>query len=182
MQKRGARPVGCSVSWALGLLFILLAALPGVRSVAAQTSTGTIAGTIIDPQGLAISDAAIQVRNTDTGVVNSYMTSASGIYSAPYLQPGNYEVSVTKNGFQKVVSTGVMVHVGETLTIDLQLPVQSQAETVTVTEEAPIIETEKTDESQTVSQLRDGLPPSRARWENFCAFDSRSDHRRYRGT
>ena len=87
---------------------------------------------------------------------------------APYLQPGNYEVRVTKTGFQTVVTNGVTVHVGQTLTVDVQLPVQAQAETVTVTEEAPVLETEKTEQSQTVSQdLVSGLPLVARRWENF---------------
>ncbi len=168
MQKGGFRGSCNYTSLFFGALILALAALLSAGSLSAQTATGTVTGTVTDPQGLVMADVTVLVRDTDTGVESSYPTNASGIYVAPYLQPGNYEVRVTKTGFQTVVTNGVTVHVGQTLTVDVQLPVQAQAETVTVTEEAPVLETEKTEQSQTVSQdLVSGLPLVARRWENF---------------
>jgi hypothetical protein len=152
----------------LNLVCLLILVLFGARPVAAQTATGTVSGTVTDAQGLAMANVNVLVRNTDTGNETTYPTNDSGLYTAPYLQPGNYEVRASRAGFQTVVSTGVAVHVGQNLTINLQLPVQTQAETVTVTEQAPILETEKTESSQTVNQnLVEGLPLVARRWENF---------------
>lgn len=135
---------------------------------AAQTATGTITGTITDPSGLPVAGASVVVHDTDTGNKSTYPTNEAGLYVAPYLQPGNYEVSASKSGFETVVKNGISLHVGQTFTVDSQLPLAAQQASVTVTERAPLLETEKTSQSQTVSQgLVDGLPLVARRWENF---------------
>ncbi|HTR48995.1 MAG TPA: TonB-dependent receptor [Verrucomicrobiae bacterium] len=147
---------------------IAVALLVGVPRAAAQTATGTITGTVTDPAGLAMAGANVEVHNLDTGSDNSYLTNETGLYVAPYLQPGNYEVAASKTGFEKVVNKGIAVHVGQIITIDIQLPLQAQQATVTVTTEAPILDTEKTEHSQVVTEgLVDGLPMATRRWENF---------------
>ncbi len=134
----------------------------------AQTATGTISGTVTDPQGAAMVGVDVLVHNADTGTESSFPTNSAGVYVAPYLQPGNYEVSATKTGFDTVLEKGVVLHVGQTLTVDLQLPLQSQKTAITVTGEVPLIETDKTESSQIVSEnLVEGLPLVARRWENF---------------
>jgi hypothetical protein len=149
-----------------GLALICFLLLP--RFAEAQTATGTVRGTVSDPTGLAMADASVVVHNTDTGSESTLTTNDDGLYTAPYLQPGNYEVTASKSGFQTVVSKGVVVHVGDTLTIDVHLPIAGGQTSITVTAEAPVLETEKTSQSQDVSQtLVDGLPMVARRWENF---------------
>jgi hypothetical protein len=110
----------------------------------------------------------VTVRNAETGTEAAFTTNAAGIYVAPYLQPGNYEVTATRTGFQSVVTKGVAVHVGDSVTVDVQMPLATQESTVTVNEEAPLLDTEKTEQSQIVSQnLVSGLPLVARRWENF---------------
>src|ERR1700722_9832922 len=163
-----AAKVELSLSKVILFAICLFAALLGPQAAIAQTATGSITGAVTDPSGLPIPDAAILVHNADTGADTIVPTNASGVYVTPYLQPGNYKITATKSGFQTGESTGAVVHVGETLTVNLQLPLQTQAETVTVTEEAPVLETERTGQTQTVSQsLVDGLPLVARRWENF---------------
>jgi hypothetical protein len=108
------------------------------------------------------------VRNVDTGIVRSVQTDDSGLYYAPFLQPGHYEVDAVKEGFGRVERKELLVQVGSKLGVDLSLPLKTTAETVTVTGEAPLIEPDKTDLSQTVSQTLSGnLPLNGRRWENF---------------
>jgi hypothetical protein len=134
----------------------------------AQTATGAISGTVTDQSGLPIVGVDVLVKNTDTNSESHYATNGVGVYVAPYLQPGNYEVTDNKTGFETVVHRGVVVHVGERLTIDAQMPVQGARTSVTVTEEAPLLDLEKTEASQTVSQNQvGGLPIAARRWENF---------------
>jgi outer membrane receptor protein involved in Fe transport len=153
---------------ALGIFVLILGLMGEAQIVEAQTATGTILGTMTDPTGLAIDDAKIVVRNLDTGAELSFPTNASGVYVAPYLQPGNYQVTASKDGFQTIVHKAVKVQVGDRLTIDVQLPLQSQQAVVTVTDEAPVLETGKTEQSQTVSQTQVAdLPIATRRWENF---------------
>jgi hypothetical protein len=150
----------------LGLLVLGFALWPS--GTIAQTATGTISGTVTDPQGAAMVGVDVLVHNADTGTESSFPTNSAGLYVAPYLQPGNYEVSATKSGFDTMIEKGVVLHVGQTLTVDLQLPLQSQKTAITVTAVAPLIENDKTESSQIVSEnLVEGLPLVARRWENF---------------
>ena len=160
----------CLKKWicVFGMFLLTLACLFGPRLLKAQTATGTILGTVTDPKGLAISEADVVVRNLDTETESSFTTNNAGIFVASYLQPGNYQVTASKSGFESVVHKNVMVHVGDRLTIDAQLPLQTQQTSVTVTEEAPVLETSRSEQSQTVSQNQvGGLPIATRRWENF---------------
>jgi hypothetical protein len=148
---------------------LIFASLFTGQFTAAQTSgTGTISGTITDPSGAAIAAASVDVRDADTGIVHSIATDAAGLYYAPFLQVGHYEVSATKEGFARVEEKGILLQVGSKLTIDFSLPVKTGEETITVTSETPLLEPDKTDLSQTVSEtLSNNLPLNGRRWENF---------------
>jgi hypothetical protein len=136
----------------------------------AQTAgTGTISGTITDPAGAVVPTAAIVVHSTDTGRDRSLESNGSGIYNASLLQPGHYDVTVSKQGFAKIERKGIIVEVGRNLSLDFALTVQTGSETVTVNTEAPIVDTEKTEVSQQVSQnLVENLPIVGRRWDNFA--------------
>ena len=156
---------GCARMLALSLFLVVLL---GLRVANAQTATGTITGTVTDPSSSSIVNANIVLRNTDTNTESHYITNDVGVYVAPYLQPGNYEVTVSKEGFESVLNKGVVVHVGENLTINVRMPVQGATTSVTITAEAPVLETEKTEQAQTVSEAQvDNLPIATRRWENF---------------
>jgi hypothetical protein len=151
-----------------GVILLIFASFLGPRLAKAQSATGTIIGTVTDPKGLPAEDVNVVVRNQDTETAYTFPTNSAGIYVAPYLQPGNYQVTASKSGFETVVTKNVVVHVGERVTIDIQLPLHSQQTSVEVTAEAPLLETDKTDHSQTVSQSQvEGLPIATRRWENF---------------
>lgn len=163
------RIVSCKYAPVFCILCLFAAAvLFAAQAAHAQTATGTITGTVTDPTGLAIPEASVVVRNTETNTESQYLTNNDGVYVAPYVQPGNYEVTTNKGGFQAVLHKNVIVHVGESLTINVSLPVRGETTSVTVTEEAPVLETDKTAQSQTVSQNQiEGLPIATRRWENF---------------
>ncbi len=151
----------------LSLAILLL--LGGFSATAfAQGGTGTITGTVLDPKGLAVPDAKVSVLNTDTGIDRSLATTDSGLYTATFLQPGHYQVSVSKDGFSTWVRKDLLLQVGQTLSIDAPLAVGTSVQEVTVTGEAPLIEPDRTEISQTVSEtLAGGLPLNGRRWENF---------------
>src|SRR5450432_4917216 len=133
------------------------------------TGSGTINGTVTDPKQAAVPEAGVTIRNTDTGVDRAATTNEVGLYAAPFLQPGRYEITVSKVGFAKLLRKDVMLQVGQTQTIDLTLTIQSTSETVTITAETPVIDTEKTEMSQVVSQTqKDNLPLAGRRWESFA--------------
>jgi hypothetical protein len=135
---------------------------------AQSAGTGTITGTLSDPQGASIPGAAVVVRNIDTGTDHTLTANDAGIYVAAFLQPGRYEIRASKDGFATVVRQGLNLQVGETLTINLQLPIKAEQLTVTVTGESPLLDTEKTETSEVVSQtLVQNLPINGRRWDNF---------------
>jgi hypothetical protein len=133
------------------------------------TGSGTITGTVTDPKQAAVPEASVTIHNTDTGIGRAATTNEVGLYSAPFLQPGRYEITVGKPGFAKLLRKDITLQVGQTVTIDLTLTLQATSETVTITAETPVIDTEKTEMSQVVSQTqKDNLPLAGRRWESFA--------------
>src|SRR5579863_5340845 len=160
---------GRSVQFGACCLAALLILIFGPSRAFAQGGTGTIAGTVTDPKGLAVPDAQVTILNMDTGVARPPISSTdAGLYTAPFLAPNHYQVSVAKDGFETFIQKDLELHVGQTLTISAQLTVGTTSQQVTVTGEAPLIEPDRTESSQTVSQNQvSGLPLVARRWENF---------------
>jgi hypothetical protein len=153
----------------LGVLMVVFVVFAGSSLLAQTTGSGTINGTVRDPSQGAIPGANVTIRNADTGIDRNVLTNEAGVYSAPFLQPGRYEINVGKPGFTSLARKDLTLQVGQTLTIDLEMPVQAREETVTVTGEAPVVDTEKTEVSQVVSQTQqENLPLAGRRWENFA--------------
>jgi phage baseplate assembly protein gpV len=143
----------------------LAAALPLV----AQTSgNGNITGTITDLGGAAVAGATVVVTNTDTGVSRTLTADGAGLYAAPFLLPGHYSVSATAASFGKVEHKDILLTVGQIITIDEKLPAASATTTVEVTSETPILDTQKTEVSQTFdAQLLTNLPVATRNWSAF---------------
>lgn len=117
--------------------FVLMA-----TAVVAQTFRGTILGTVTDASGAVISGAKVTVRNVNTGLERSTLTSADGSYSVPELPIGNYTVTVTQSGFQTSVTSSVVVDVATERRIDVQLKPGQVAQQVEVSGEVlPQVET-----------------------------------------
>jgi hypothetical protein len=150
---------------ALTAFFVAFASVSGKS----QTSgAGTINGTVMDPNQAVIPGASVTVTDTDTGVAHAYTTNAAGIYQAPFLLPGHYEVDASAPSFGKVEEKGITLLVGETLTINLTLKVTSATTTVEVSGTNQILDTQKSEVSQVVdSQLVANLPVAVRNWSEF---------------
>jgi len=123
------------VLWLFGLLAIILCASP-----AAAQSTATVQGTVLDTQSAAVPGATVVVRNTATGVERMLVTDATGSFVAAALPPGPYQVEISLQGFQ-TQTREVTLQVSQTRELELQLGVAAVAEQVSVTAEAPVIDT-----------------------------------------
>ena len=108
-----------------------------------QMTTGTISGTVKDASGAVIPGATVSLKNLDTGLARTLTTNSQGQYQAPNLSLGNYEVLAEMPGFQTVVRRGIHLTVGREAVVDFSLNPGTIAEAVTVTAEAPIVETTK---------------------------------------
>ena len=128
-------------------------------SVFGQAGTGTITGTVTDPAGAVIANAAVEVKGTDTGVPYPTVTTDTGAYTVLRLPPGPYSVTVSAPGFKKFTRGGLTVSAGQTLPLDMKLEIGSAADSVTVSAEGTLLKTESGDVSHniTLAQL-DELP------------------------
>ena len=108
----------------------------GVFSTAghAQSGSATLQGTVTDPSGAVVPNAHIHITAQLTGVSRDVVSNNSGIYSAPDLSPGRYEISTTATGFTTRVQRDVFLTVGAMR--DLDIPLQLSAEQTTITVEA----------------------------------------------
>jgi hypothetical protein len=152
----------------LSVKSIFLLAVSVVCGYSQTAGSGSIAGTVKDPAGAVVAAATVVVHSNDTGADRKLSTNEAGIFSAAFLQPGHYVVTVDKTGFTKAERKDITLEVGRTLELDFSLTVQSGAETVTVTSETPIVDEDKTEVSQEVSKnLIQNLPIAGRRWDNF---------------
>ncbi|MBI3895398.1 MAG: TonB-dependent receptor [Acidobacteria bacterium] len=124
------------IVWKVFLYMVCLAGL-----ALAQVTTGTISGTVSDSTGAVIPGAIVAVRNTETGISRTLTTNAQGRYTAPQLGLGMYEVTAEASGFQRVVRSGIEMTVGRQAVVDFGLQVGAVTELITVTGEAPLLET-----------------------------------------
>src|ERR1700678_759955 len=109
---------------------------------AAQSDRGSVSGIVTDPSGAEITGAKVTVTNTAMGTQNTTVTTGVGQYTVPELPAGTYAVTVVAPGFTTLVRSGITVSVGETARVDLQLGVGQSTTTVTVTEDAPLLQTD----------------------------------------
>lgn len=130
------------------LLFLLLT---GVPSLHAQVSA-SITGVITDASGARIPSAAIRVKNVETAAIRGTVSDEAGRYQVPALPVGEYEIRVSKSGFQEQIRTGVHLVVGQEAAVDLTLRVGEVKEQVSVEGEAPIVNTTTKDVSGLVGE------------------------------
>src|SRR5437899_9641179 len=119
---------------------VVLVALPTCL-VFAHTSTATILGVVKDTSGALVPGVSITIKHTETGLTRTAVSSESGDYNVPLLPIGAYEITTTMPGFKQQVRTGINLVVGQQAVINLTLEVGAAAEQVTVTEEAPLVNT-----------------------------------------
>ncbi|MGH9785580.1 MAG: carboxypeptidase regulatory-like domain-containing protein, partial [Terriglobia bacterium] len=119
-----------------------------------QTTTAQISGTVRDSSGGIVPGAEITIRSTGTGISRTLQSDVQGRYVAPDLSIGNYEVRVGSAGFQTQVRTGVTLTVGQHAVFNFTLSPGAVLETVTVTGEAPLVETASSSVGTLVSQAQ----------------------------
>ena len=108
--------------------------------VFAQSTFANLRGTVQDPSGAVIANAAVTATNSATGSVRKAETNSQGNYALTELPVGTYSVTVEHEGFQQLKQTGVMLNVATTVTLHLMLTVGSVYQELVVSSEAPIID------------------------------------------
>src|SRR5207249_8695812 len=116
------------------VFMFFLALCIGLVAVAAfaQQPTGSIEGTVTDPQGAVVQNAAITLRNVATNSTRTGTTGDNGHYRLSEVAPGTYEVKVSATNFKTSIVSGVTVAVGQNVPLDVHLEIGGASETVTV--------------------------------------------------
>ncbi len=134
------------------LLFTLVAAR-------AQSNYAVVRGSILDPQHRPVPGAHVHVSSTETGAEREVAANGTGLYEIAGLQPGSYELAVESSGFKQAKET-LNLEVGQQATIDMQLSLAGDSQTVTVKSSAgELLKTEDASVGEVVDQRSvDSLP------------------------
>jgi len=165
----GARPVTVARRFAL----ILAVVIAGVLPCAAQTTLGTIRGTIYDPQQGIVPGVTVVVTDESTNVAREAQSDSDGLFEIPNLRPGTYTVTATLTGFKKTQRTGIVLRAASVARADVHLEVGGLESVVTVSAEG---ENNITLESQAITrgldeqQLRD-LPRNSRDIQDFLTLN-----------
>jgi len=135
-------------------LLLAICAVPGSQPAAAQGvgSSGDLTGTVSDPSGGNVPGAKVTVTDEAKGLQRTALTDEHGSYRVSGLAPATYKVTAEHSGFTTEVVKSVVVYVGETLVLDLQLKLAGMSSTVEVTSETPVVETQRGSQADTLTQ------------------------------
>ena len=133
-----------------------------------QANTGSIQGIVLDPAGSVIASAEVSIQNTETNFTRRFTTDDEGRFRGVLLPLGLYKVTVTSRNFATLVRDGITLGVGQTVNLSLGLTVTAVQQTVSVTGEAPVIETSKVENSTFIDEKSIKNLPNNGR--NFFDF------------
>jgi hypothetical protein len=162
----GRRPA--ATGWILALVVI---ANGGARQAYAQVAGATLTGTVKDSSGAVVPNAQVSITDIDTSVNRMVSSNAAGLYIAPNLLPGNYEIRVTSTGFRTQVERGITLTVGAQQQLDITMQVGQITQTVEITTEAPTVELTSSELGATVNSttVRE-LPLNGRSWTDLAVL------------
>jgi len=153
------------------LTLAVLVTLTGANPARGQVSGATLSGVVSDEKGGPVPGASISIKNTATGVLREVNTNDDGIYQAPNLLPGSYEVSVSAKGFQTLVQKNITLNVGANQSLNLSLKIGALSQRVEVTEAPPDVQTTTSTISETVdSKTIRELPLNGRDWTSLATL------------
>jgi hypothetical protein len=118
-------------------ILIALSVLTAKAQIAAD-----LQGRVLDASGAAVPNASVELTESATNVHQQTVTSSSGDYLLSHLNPGAYRIEVTATGFERLTRSGITVTIGQTVSADLTLTPGAAQQTVTVKEDAPLLQAE----------------------------------------
>jgi hypothetical protein len=131
--------------------FVVLAVIGGAPAMA-QLAGANLSGIVTDNSGGLVANATVSIKNVDTGVVRQVQSNSDGLYSAPNLQPGNYDIEASAKGFSTTFVKDVTLSVGSERALNLKLKVGEVNIRIEVTGTSPAIESTSSTLGATVEQ------------------------------
>jgi len=134
----------------------------------ADVSSATVKGTVTDPQGAAVANAVVNVRDLDQGAIRTGATDSNGEFQVRLVRPGLHDITVEARGFSQYLIKDVQLTVGQTATFDIKLEVAGVRTEMVVTTSAPLIEIERTQQANTIeSRQVENLPNVGRNFQNY---------------
>jgi len=141
----------CSLTVAVQLLGLILASVASLYSQA-QSNSADLKGTVQDPSGAAIAGATLSVKDPQTGLSRSAMSDRNGEFLFTSLPPSKYSLRVESPGFAVRNFEGIELRVGDTVNLPIAMSLEAVGTQVDVTSQAPVIETDRSQQSSTLDQ------------------------------
>ena len=138
------------------LIAFLTAAFLLPSSMMGQETRAALSGTVTDPSSASVAGASLVLFNIQTGVETRTESSQMGQYRFLFVNPGTYRLTTEMAGFRTQIREGIVLDTGQAATLDVTMQVGSQAETVTVGADAPLLEAEKADRGMVVDARESG--------------------------
>jgi len=156
----------------LGVLLLSCAAM-----ATGQVNSADLSGTVADPSGATVNNAKVTVTFLSTGAVRSATTDESGHYTFLQLTPGRYKLSVDAGAeFATLEISDLVLTVGSAATYDAHLQLRTQSQTIVIEGTTALVETQKTEVSQTIDERRiDNLPINGRNYINFTLTNSQTN-------
>jgi hypothetical protein len=157
----------CRIVATFTMLIAVFASVPA----AAQTSQSEIRGTVVDQSGGGLPGVTVTATHVDTGTVRTTVTSETGVFLMPALPVGLYRVNLELAGFTSVIRENLRLEVGQSALLNFSMKLANVAETITVTGEAPLVESQRSELAGrvTAGQVQD-LPLNGRNWLDLVAL------------
>src|SRR5258708_3372252 len=135
----------------LARLAVCLLLVAGMAHAQGVGASGEIKGTVTDPSGAVVSNATVDVVDAGKGTKRTAPTDNNGQYHVTGLSPSIYTINVSHAGFTTEIQKNVTVTIGDTSILDFHLKVSSEAESVEVTAEPPVVEVDRSHQANTIT-------------------------------
>lgn len=153
----------------LAITFAVLLSFAIPRRVSAQMVGATISGTVVDPSGAVVPSVKIVVKNVSTGSVANAATNSVGVFDAPNLPPGTYDLTASAAGFSTLVRNRITLTVGQELVLNLTLQVGNTSQQIEVNAEAPTVDLANATVGGTVTETTvESLPLNGRSWSDLA--------------
>jgi outer membrane receptor protein involved in Fe transport len=141
-----------------GVFLIFVCCILAHPGLGQNANSGELKGTVMDPSGAVVPDVSVSIKNVQTGVVTPTTTNQSGLYDVPFLAPGNYIITFSKQGFRDSIREGIVLHI-ETLEISVTLQLGTTTQEIVVNAPAPLVETQTTEQHVDLDTLAINAAP-----------------------
>ena len=148
------------------LIFACVVAFPAMAQ--ADVSSATVKGMVTDPQGAAVANAVVTIKDLDQGVIRTFTTETSGEFQVRLLRPGLHDITIEARGFAMYLLKDIQLTVGQTANFEIKLQVAGVRSEVIVTSSAPLIEIERTQQANTIERRQvENLPNAGRNFQSY---------------